>query len=301
MQVLDILHKIGYTEISELGKSYRACPLYRPSDNKTSLSIDKSTGMWYDFADRNGGSLLSLVKLTMNLPSLEAAKTFIGDATIEIGEAVAHRYELSDTKKFDKQLLLKLEKKHTYWENRGISLPTIMNFEGGIARNGRMKNRYVFPVFDEKDYLVGFSGRSLVDNPDFPRWKHLGAKSTWTYPLRWNKEILFYKKEVILLESLGDMLKLWDVGIKNTLVTFGVAISKSIIELLLRIDARKILIAFNNDVGNNLIGNDAADEGRLDLLKYFDEQQVITAIPDFKDFGEMNREQIDLWKTKFLT
>ena len=300
MQVKDILHKIGYTDISELGKSYRTSPLYRPSDNKTSLSIDRTTGMWYDFADNNGGSLLSLVKLTMNLPSLEAAKEFVGDSTIDIEQATIHRYELLDTKKFDKQLLLKLEKNHTYWINRGISLQTIQTFEGGITHNGRMRHRYVFPIFDEKDNLVGFSGRSLVNNSDFPRWKHLGPKSTWVYPFKWNKEILFDTKEVVLLESLGDLLSMWDAGIKNTLVTFGISISKSIIELLLKIDAQKIFIAFNNDEKNNCVGNNAADKGRLNLLRYFDADQVVTAIPDYKDFGEMDLEQINLWKMKFL-
>ena len=190
-------------------------------------------------------------------------------------------------------------KNHDYWVSRGISARTVSTFEGGVTFNGRMKNRYVFPIFDEHDELIGFSGRLLDINMNLPKWKHIGAKSNWCYPLKWNYNLLLKLKEVILIESIGDMLALWEAGVKNTIVTFGIGISHSIIEFLLRIDAQRILISFNNDEQNNLVGNDAADKERRHLMKYFDDSQIIIAIPDYKDFGEMDGEQINLWKSKF--
>jgi DNA primase len=162
-----------------------------------------------------------------------------------------------------------------------------------------MKNRYVFPIFNNKNELIGFSGRTLVTGYNIPKWKHIGTKSNWCYPLKWNINLLKSSKEVILIESIGDMLSLWDKGIKNTIVTFGISISRSIIEFLLRIDAQKIIIAFNNDEDNNLVGNEAADKEKFHLSKYFDPHQIILAIPDYKDFGEMDEIQINLWKKKF--
>jgi DNA primase len=298
MDVLDVLQKMGYTDLQDFGKEYRTCPLYRPSDNRTSLCIKKTTGEWYDFSERIGGSLAQLVQRTLQLPSVDAAKDFLGDTTIVSNPK--NRYELSSMRKFDKELLVKLQKDHSYWFKRGISAHTIELFQGGITFNGRMAYRYVFPIFDEKDNIVGFSGRRLNDNPEYPKWKHLGAKSGWCYPLKWNADVIATTKDVIIVESIGDMLALWDNDIKNTLVTFGVDISLKIIQFLLRIDIERIFIAFNNDEHNNLVGNDAAEDGRLKLLKFFDPQQVIIAIPEAKDFGEMTKEEIDIWKQTYL-
>jgi hypothetical protein len=295
MEVLDILQKIGYTDLRDFGKEWRARPLYRPSDNTTSLCIKKSTGEWYDFSGRVGGGLAQLVQTTLGI-SFEDTKAFLGDTTIK--PSSKNRYELSSVRKFDKMLLVKLQKDHTYWLNRRISTKTVEIFEGGITFNGRMAYRYVFPIFDERHDLIGFSGRSLTNNPDYPKWKHLGAKSNWLYPLTWNREILSEKREVILLESIGDMLALWENNIKNTIVCFGVDVSHKIVELLLKLDTQRIIVAFNNDTKNNNVGNEAAEDCKTKLLNFFDPQQVVIALPEAKDFGEMNAEQITLWENQ---
>lgn len=297
MDILEILHKIGYTDLQDLGKEYRVRPLYRPSDNKTSLCIKKSTGQWYDFSERRGGQLPQLIQLTLQLASIADAGQYLGDFIAAPNKR--HAVELSEVKKFDKTLLSKLVKNHEYWIKRNISEETIKIFEGGITHNGRMRNRYVFPIFNDRDELIGFSGRLLEPNDNMPKWKHLGSKTNWCYPLKWNAHILSTLKEVVLVESIGDMVSLWDAGIKNVLVTFGVEVSPKIIEFFLRIDAQRIVVAFNNDIDNNFVGNEAAEEAKENLLKFFDPQQVNVALPELNDFGEMNHEQIKLWKEKF--
>lgn len=298
MDILEVLNKIGYDNLQDFGKEYRARPLYRSSDNRTSLCINKLSGEWYDFGARTGGHLSDLVQKTLQLPTQEAAKEFLGDTTIV--SVRKDKYELTSIKTFDKELLIKLQKDHSYWINRGISAHVISQFHGGIAFKGRMAYRYVFPIFDDKENLIGFSGRMLNDNPEFPKWKHIGSKSNWCYPLKWNADIIMSTKEVILLESIGDMLSLWEMGIKNTLVTFGVDISTKIIQFLLKVDIERIFIAFNNDEQNNFVGNEAAEEVRLKLLSFFDSSQLVVAIPTEKDFGEMKEEQINKWKQTYL-
>ena len=49
MSILEILQKIGYTDVKDNGKYYRTKPLYRSSNNNTSLCIEKNTGCFYDF------------------------------------------------------------------------------------------------------------------------------------------------------------------------------------------------------------------------------------------------------------
>lgn len=299
INVKDILIRIGYVIHFESATHYHMCPLYRESDNNLALEVDKKSGLWYDFVKKEGGSLYKLVALTIGLKTRKEVETFLQLEGGHIDTGVQHRYELDEIKKFDKGMLVKLNKDHSYWLKRGISTKTVETFEGGTTYNGRMKNRYVFPIFNEKDELVGFSGRILYQDSIAPKWKHIGSKSNWCYPLKWNKELLSRLQEVVLVESIGDMLSLWNAGVQNTIVTFGISISNSIIEFLLKIDAQRILLAFNNDEDNNLVGNDAAEKELLHLTHYFDREQIVLALPDYKDFGEMDSNQINLWTTKF--
>lgn len=297
MNVLEILHKIGYTDLRDFGNSYRTRPLYRSSDNNTSLSIKKDSGKWYDFSERIGGYLPQLVQITLQLSTLEEAKEFLGgEGAMPVVKE--NKNELSAIKKFDRHMLSRLIKKHDYWIERGVKKDTLEMLEGGVTYNGKMSYRYVFPILNLKDELIGFSGRALNNDPNYPKWKHIGAKTNWCYPLKWNIQHIMDKRQVILVESIGDMLSLWDNGIKNVLVTFGVDVSPKIIEFLLKIDANKIIIAFNNDEENNFVGNRASEDAKTQLCKFFDESQIVIAIPTKKDFGEMDSQEITLWHQK---
>jgi hypothetical protein len=91
---------------------------------------------------------------------------------------------------------------------------------------------------------------------------------------------------------------MWDADIKNAIVTFGLDISISILNFLLRSDFKKINISFNNDLEKNSAGNIASEKGYNKLLRYFDKNQLNIKLPFKKDFGEMTKEEIIEWKTK---
>ena len=81
-----------------------------------------------------------------------------------------------------------------------------------------MKDRYVFPIFNHNEENLGFTGRDLMKNSGNwrPKWKHIGDKSKWRYPLIKNYETIEQRNSVILLERVGDMLALWDWNIRIT-------------------------------------------------------------------------------------
>mgnify|MGYP001287018461 CR=1 FL=1 len=45
-----------------------------------------------------------------------------------------------------------------------------------------MYRRMVFPVYNEHNQIVGFSGRKVDDDNDYPKWKHIGKRNNWVYP-----------------------------------------------------------------------------------------------------------------------
>ena len=200
------------------------------------------------------------------------------------------------TKKFDINILENLESNHQYWNKRNVSNNILVEFKGGIAKAGKMKNRYVFPIFDINNNIIGFSGRDIT-NLSKIKWKHLGEKNDFLYPLFLNSEIIQNQREIILVESIGDMLSLWQAGVKNVLVTFGTNLSLSILNYCLKIDAKKIYISLNNDSNKNSAGNIGAEKTHSRLKRYFDEKQLQIALPTKKDFGEMSEEEIFQWKT----
>ena len=111
-----------------------------------------------------------------------------------------------------------------------------------------------------------------------------------------NVEEIKKQKEVIIIESIGDCLSLHQAGIKNTIVTFGLEVSVSILNFLLKLDPEKIYISFNNDNEKNNAGNNASEKAFNKLLRYFDKKQLQIKLPTKKDFGEMNEEEILKWK-----
>lgn len=294
--VYQILTNIGYT-LKDYGREYRTKPIYRDSDNDTVLRIYKDSGFWVDFKENTSGDLPSLIKLSLKLNSHEEAKKWLKEKNFTPVSIIKDKPKIKDKKIFDKELLNKLNPDHIYWINRGVKTEVIKKFQGGVASGGKMKNRYVFPIFNLNKDLVGFSGRDITNQSKI-KWKHLGDKNSWSYPSHLNLDILNEKKEIFLIESIGDCLSLWQNDIKNTIVTFGLEISISVLNLLLRIDPNKIYIAFNNDSEKNNAGNFAAEKARNKLLRYFDRNQIDIKLPIKKDFGEMTSEEIFEWKMK---
>ena len=296
--VLNVLNSIGYVQFLDCGTHWRTNPLYRGYRSQNNLAIKKATGQWFDHSERAGGSLAQLIQKTLQLPSLEATKAYLGDLPISVD--IRESVELTDIKKFDKGILIKLMKDNSYWHDRGVSDDTLAPFEGGVAvTKGRMTGRYVFPIFNERKDLIGFAGRLLSKSDVAPKWKILGQKKNFIFPMENLKEIR-KKSTVILVESIGDCLKLMECGISNVLVSFGVSLSPEIIRHLLKLDVNKIIISLNNDEDGGFVGNEASEEYKSELLNFFDERQVSIALPTAKDFGEMSCSEIMAWKEKFL-
>lgn len=295
ISVYQILTDLGY-QLKDYGKEFRAKPLYRDSDNDTVLRIYKDTGNWVDFKENISGDINSLVNLTLKLESPIKAQEWLKNKNYT-SPAIQQNQKpvLKSTKKFDQALLLKLEDDQSYWIKRGIQLEVLKEFKGGLAKAGKMKNRYVFPIFDANANIVGFSGRD-VTNKSKIKWKHLGEKNDFIYPLFLNNRSIEEQKEIILVESIGDMLALYQSGIKNVLVTFGTNLSLPILNYCLKMDVRKIYISLNNDIEKNMAGNLGAEKIYARLKRYFDDKQLKIALPIKKDFGEMNKEEILQWK-----
>ena len=260
--VKDILDSLGY-RLRDMGREYRTKPLYRDSDSDNVLSIKKDTGYWYDFKTCEHGSFDKLVKLTLKIDDVKVG-VFLKNKNWQQESSGIEKEKLQELKIFPSELLDKLEKDHSYWLSRNIKEETVA-------------------------MLQDLTGTKKA------KWKHLGDKSKWVYPLYFNSKYVVRSKEIILVESIGDMLSLWQSGVKNTAVIFGLDINNSLLNLLIRLDLNKIYISLNNDEDKNNAGNNAAKKLNTKLLKFFDKNQVTVALPTKNDFGVMNQQEISQW------
>lgn len=303
--VRSVLEEMGYSLVDN-GREYRARPLYRDSDNDNVLRIWKDSGKWVDFKENKSGSLEDLIKITLNLNSIHEAKEWISKRSDydEHRESRKPKAIVTQIQTYSKSSLLRLRNDHSYWLQRSISESTLRPFQGGVATTGKMYNRYIFPIFNSRDDIVGFAGRDVSSNPDAkrPKWKLIGDKKEWAFPFKINFQDLKRQKEVIIVESIGDMLALRENGITNTVVTFGLTLSNKILLSLISLNPKRIIIAFNNDSLNSSAGNVAAESVEKKLFNYFDPSQVLIRLPESsKDFGEMNSnnpKEIVEWHNK---
>lgn len=291
--VKDILTNIGYT-LFDSGKEYRAKPLYRESSSNNVLSIKKDTGRWIDFKENRYGNLEELVQITLKLKDLNEAKSYISN-NFQLRLPKPDKEKLKGRQTFNKDNLNHIIPNYSYWEKRGISSDTLSIFESGTMNIGKMKDRYVFPIFDKVNNLVGIAGRDITDS-QVVKWKLIGEKRLWAYPLKYNLKYLLHEKEIFLVESIGDMLALWEAGIKNCIVTFGLSISPKVKQMLMITDPKKIHISFNND--KNQAGNEAAEKAYNNLRRQFDAPQLSIQLPPKNDFGCMSIDEINTWKNQ---
>lgn len=300
MDFKSVLLDVGYSNIKDNGREFRMKPIYRDSSSGTVLSVRKDTGHFIDFSKQISGSFEYLIQLSMGLKNIEEARTVLKDKWSISGETKReHKPSVSSKKIFPSSYLEKIIPDHKYWEARGVSKDTLNLFKGGTVKNGTMANRYVFPIFNSKNELIGVTGRYIEKIPaekSLPKWLHRGKTSEWKYPLQVNYSMIKKQKEIILIESIGDMLSLWEAGIKNTIVVFGLNISPSFLSLLIKLDPNKIFVSFNDDSDNNNAGNKAVKTAVKKLKSHFDPLQVKTAFPTKNDFGDMNLEEVLEWK-----
>ena len=101
------------------------------------------------------------------------------------------------------------------------------------------------------------------------------------------------KKQVILVESIGDMLSLWESGIKNTGITFGTEAGGGLLKAIIRLDPDQIVIATNND--ENRAGQKAATKIRSTFVEFFDPAQIHIFHPFKNDFGDQTIDENKEW------
>lgn len=286
MTYKETLQKLGY-DLQDCGSHWRTRAIYRNGKTNTSLIIYKDSGVWKDFGlDNQAKPFNALVKETLKTNDPKILSTYLINNETVHTKPQQERIEME--KIYPESYLDKLLPMKTFYEKRGISEKTQIKFKCGYAGGGKMYRRMVFPIYDLDNQIHGFSGRSVVDYDNVPKWKHMGRKTNWIYPHHLSHNTIEEKQEVILVESIGDCMALYEAGFENILMLAGLDISAKMISYLNTFDLNRIIIATNNDNSKEVnTGALASIKIAAKLSTVFDLSLVRINPPVCNDFGEM--------------
>jgi len=153
-----------------------------------------------------------------------------------------------------------------YYINRGYTTDVLNDYDIGtcLAQGKPMHNRSVVPIYDETgQVLVGVTGRSLFEqcaeckyyhDPAqkchvFPKWRHSGGfeKEKVLYNYWRALPSIHETSSIILVESAGNVWRLEEAGIHNSVAMFGVTLNPPQLSLIDESGAMDIYIIVDND------------------------------------------------------
>ena len=158
------------------------------------------------------------------------------------------------------------------FEDDNISLEVQQEFSDGYDPQS---NRLTIPLYDITGELVGVKGRlfkyDLTEN-DPPKYMFLFKtnKSRLLYGYYENQEFIKNSQFVYVVESEKSVQQCATYGYRNVVSTMGKTISKTQVELLIRLD-KKIVFAYDSDVQY---------EELIDIKNMFPEQIPVYYLQD---------------------
>ncbi|VEU59204.1 DNA primase [Mesomycoplasma neurolyticum] len=133
------------------------------------------------------------------------------------------------------------------------------------SENSFFINRIIFPIKNEFNDIVGFSGRIIQKNDNVPKYlntpqNNLFSKSKILFNYYEANNNLNEKNEIIICEGFMDVIALYKSGIKNVVALMGTSLSQYHIPLLKN---KKVVLWLDGDKAGKL----ATKKSILILLK----------------------------------
>jgi len=153
-----------------------------------------------------------------------------------------------------------------YYIDRGFSIEVLDEHDVGTCHkyDKPMFNRAMVPIYDENnDKIVGFTGRSIFEkcsncssyhDPSkkcgfFPKWRHSKGLRAENILYNYGKAKSFIQESyiIILVESPGNVWRLEEAGIHNSVAIFGTSLSNTQQKLIDESGAMTMLVIMDND------------------------------------------------------
>lgn len=197
-----------------------------------------------------------------------------------------------------------------YYLDRNFSEEILVKYDIGYCnkKNKEMSDRIVVPIYDiDHEYMIGCSGRSIYEKcnicscfhnsknncPDdskkflYPKWKHSSnfKSQNCLYNMWYAKKYIQDLQYAIIVESPGNVWRLEEAGIHNSVGIFGCNLSDRQKMILDASGAMSLVILTDNDEA----GNKAAEQIEEKCINTYKIYRPQISKPDI---GEMTIAEI---------
>lgn len=293
---------------------YCKCPIHEGSDNDRGFSISREKSMWKCWTrgceQGLGNTIFGLVRGVLTKRNGDEA-TF-SDAlrficsTLQLGNSGPKKKVSKEPSEFSKvvkifnrqidasppsQMVdeLKYETPSLYFMSRGFSAKTLEHFGVGDYYNkgSDMNQRAIIPIYDSSSNLVSYMGRAIRD---YIKPKFLFTKGFDKRYFLYNHNNALEKSQqtscMFITEGQGEVWRLHESGVENTVGIFGKSITKQQKTQLLKTGITRLVILTDND--------QAGRESKIKIQRELSRDFTLF-FPRFnrKDVGEMSTKQIE--------
>lgn len=340
-QRTDIVAVIGqYTVLQKAGRTLRAlCPFH--NEKTPSFFVYPDRQSWHCFgACSTGGDVISFVMKKENMDFGEALRLLADRA----GVIIPTRVEKDPDKDKKERLFMvneaaavfyhseflkspAAENARQYTAKRGISSPTVSDFQLGFAPNSwgsllqhlvekgyseqeiidaglavvsddgkkhdRFRGKLMFPIRDERKHVTGFGARVL--DGSLPKYINspqtpVFDKSGTLYGIDLAASTIRKQEQAIIVEGYMDVILAHQGGFANVVASMGTAINEKQVNILKR---------FTGNLALALDADAAGEEAMLRCVTFeniLDSELKVILLPEGKDPDEVIIENPGQWK-----
>ena len=158
------------------------------------------------------------------------------------------------------------------WLDESIPAEIMKKYE---IRIDPMSNRIVYPVYSDDDEFISIKGRTRFKNykdlkiMKYMNYHKLGGRLDYFQGMQQARESIKEKKEIIIFEGLKSVMKADSWEYHNCVSAETSKLNEYQVELLIRMQIRDVVIAFDRDVSLGKIREN------VELLKRFTNVWVI--------------------------
>ena len=350
----DIVDIIG-SYISLNDKNKALCPFH--NDHSPSFSVHPDKQIYKCFSCGESGNVITFVEKFLGISFHEAVKLLADRAGIKLNINVAKKtnkydkyYEITDTvNKYFKNNIFSSNGQQAlkYLNDRHIDKDIINEFNIGISTNNKLheilakkynledllkidivrevdnkiydtfQNRIMFPIIDEDNNIVGFSGRKYLandlDNKQLSKYVNsretdIFIKSKIFYNINNALPNIKKSKEIIITEGFMDTIRMVSIGYNNTVALMGTAFTKEHLDKIIKYKCRVVLnldqdnagVLGTISIGDELIKNNI-DVSVIVFDDYKDsDEYIINKGKEAFDYAYKNRISYIDFKFKYL-
>jgi len=210
----------------------------------------------------------------------------------KISKAIIDTFEMGFSPNTGSSLSDYLIKKKGY-KNKDLILAGV-----SFDRNGKLydffRGRIIFPLFDHRGNVTGFSARGITDDqtPKYINTRETAVyhKGSMFFGLNNAKDEIKQKQDAIIVEGEFDAISLFSIGIKNVVAIKGTALTEGQVALLSRFTPKVTLCLDQDSAGFE------ATKRSLEVLEKKGLTASIVVLKDAKDPDEAIKANENLFK-----